>query len=58
MRAASERHQNAIKSITNLLKIIDQARANKLQGEEDIEVYIRQYNEALGTQREAQNSIV
>lgn len=31
LRAASERHQNAIKAITNLLSIVDQAKANKNQ---------------------------
>ena len=36
LRAASERHQNAIKGITNLLKIIDQAKSNKNQAELDI----------------------
>ena len=30
LRAASERHQNAVKAITNLITIIDQARANAL----------------------------
>jgi hypothetical protein len=29
LKAASERHQAAVKGITNLLTIIDQARANR-----------------------------
>ena len=29
LKAASERHQNSVKAITNLLAIIDQAKANQ-----------------------------
>ena len=36
LRAASERHQNAVKGITNILKLIDKARANKRQAEIDV----------------------
>ena len=36
LRAASERHQNAVKAITNILKIIDQARANRNYAQESL----------------------
>ena len=58
LRTASERHPNAVKGITNLLKIIDQARANQLKAESDIEVFTKAYNDALGVQRTAQNNII
>jgi len=58
LRAASERHQNAIKGITNLLKIIDQAKANKDKAQRDIETYTQAYNDAVTAQRNAQNDII
>lgn len=51
VRTASERHQNAIKGITNLLKIIDQGRANINQAQADIEKYTVDYNAALGARK-------
>lgn len=36
LRAASERHQNSVKAITNLLEIVDQARANFNQAKKDV----------------------
>ena len=58
MRTASERHQNSVKAITNLLKIIDQARANRNYAQNNLEVYAREYNDALAAQRRAQNDII
>ena len=58
LRAASERHQNAIKGITNLLSIIDQARANKDKAQNDIQTYTQAYNDAVNAQRNAQNDII
>lgn len=58
LRAASDRHQNAIKGITNLLKIIDQARANKDKAQSDIQTYTSAYNDAVAAQRAAQNDII
>ncbi len=58
LRAASDRHQNAIKGITNLLKIIDQARANKDKAQNDIQPYTQAYNDAVAGQRGAQNDII
>lgn len=58
LRAASERHQNAIKGITNLLKIIDQAKANKDKAQSDIQTYTQAYNDAVASQRAAQNDII
>ena len=58
LKAASERHQNAIKAITNLLAIIDQARANRLKAQTDVEYYNKKYIEAQGTQRKTQETII
>ena len=58
LRAASERHQNAIKAITNLLSIIDQAKANKDKAQNDIQTYTQAYNDAVAAQRNAQNDII
>lgn len=58
LRAASERHQNAVKGITNLLRIVDQARANFNQAKVDIETYTKAHNAALAAQRTAQNNII
>jgi chromosome segregation ATPase len=58
LKAASDRHQNAIKGITNLLKIIDQARANKDKAQNDIQAYTQAYNDAVAGQRNAQNDII
>jgi len=58
LRAASDRHQNAIRGITNLLKIIDQARANRDQAQNDIQLYTQAYNDAVAGQRGAQNDII
>lgn len=58
LRAASERHQNAIKGITNLLKIIDQAKANRDKAQSDIQTYTQAYNDAVTAQRAAQNDII
>ena len=58
MRTASERHQTAIKGITNLLKIIDQGRANINQAQIDIEIYTTSYNSALADRKNAQNVII
>lgn len=58
MRAASERHQNAVKGITNLLTIVDQARANFAQAQRDIETYTKAQNDASAAQRNAQNNII
>lgn len=58
LRAASERHQNAIKGITNLLSIIDQANANRNKAQNDIQTYTQAYNDAVNSQRTAQNDII
>ena len=58
MRAASERHQNAVKGITNLLTIIDQARANRDYAKSQLDAYVEAYNDALSAQRKAQNAII
>ena len=58
LRAASERHQNAVKAITNLITIIDQARANALYAKSSVEKYIQEYNAALVAQRKVQGEIV
>ena len=58
MRSASERHQNTVKAITNLLKIIDQGRANINQAQIDIETYTATYNEALSSRKNAQTVII
>ena len=58
VRAASERHQNAIKAITNLLTIIDQANANKNQAQTLISKYTNDYNTAVQNQRQSQNDII
>ena len=58
MRTASERHQNSVKAITNLLKIIDQARANRNFAQSNLELYAAEYNDALAAQRRAQNDII
>ena len=58
IRAASERHQNAVKGITNILKLIDQARANKKQAEKDVQTYTKRHNDAIVNQRKAQNAII
>jgi hypothetical protein len=58
LRAASDRHQNAIKGITNLLKIIDQANANKNKAQSDIQTYTQAYNDAVSAQRNSQNEII
>ena len=58
LRAASERHQNAVKAITNLITIIDQARANALYAKSSVEKYIQEYNAALVAQRKIQGEIV
>lgn len=58
LRTASERHQNAIKAITNLLTIIDQARANKNQAFLDISKYNAALNDAKAKQRDSQTLIV
>lgn len=52
------RYQNAVKGITNLLTIIDQARANKLQAQNDLGRYTQAYNDAIRNQRNAQNAII
>lgn len=57
MRAASERHQNAVKGITNIMTIIDQARANKNKLEKDITLYTNNYNKAVASQRSAQMAV-
>ena len=36
LKTASERHQAAVKGITNLLTIIDQARANRNQAQSQL----------------------
>ena len=58
LKAASERHQNAIKAITNLLAIIDQAKANRLYIRNQMEVYAKAYNDALLAQKRTQNEII
>ena len=58
LKAGSERYQNAVKGITNLLTIIDQARANKLKAQNDLARYTQAYNTALKDQRDAQNAII
>lgn len=58
MKAGSERYQNAVKGITNLLTIIDQARANKLKAQNDLAKYTQAYNDALKAQKDAQNLII
>lgn len=58
LRAASERHQNSVKAITNLLAIIDQARANKNQALLDIELYNQALKEAKAKQRQTQEAII
>lgn len=56
--AASDAHQNAVKAITNLLAIIDQAKANKAQAEQNLVTYSNAYNQAVNNQRTVQNSII
>jgi chromosome segregation ATPase len=58
LRAASDRQQNAVKGITNLLRIIDQANANKNKAQGDIQTYTQAYNDAVTAQRTAQNNII
>lgn len=58
LRAASDRHQNASKGITNLIRIIDQARANRDKAQNDIAPYTQAYNDAVAGQRNAQNDII
>ena len=58
LRSASERHQNAVKGITNLLKLIDQRRANKNQAKKDVEFYNKALNEVRSSQRKTQSAIV
>ena len=58
MRTASERHQSAVKGITNLLKIIDQGRANINQAQLNIETYTVAHNEALANRKNAQTVII
>ena len=58
LKAASERHQNAVKGITNLIAIIDQARADRLNAQNEVEKFIKVYNEALAAQKKIQNKIV
>lgn len=58
MTAASERYQTAVKSVTNLLTIIDQARANKVKAQADLTTYTGRYNDALKAQRAAQEVII
>jgi uncharacterized coiled-coil DUF342 family protein len=41
-----------------LLKIIDQARANKDKAQSDIQTYTQAYNDAVTAQRTAQNDII
>ncbi len=55
LRAASERHQNSIKGITNLLKVIDQAKANKDKAQADIQTYTQAFNDAVLAQKNVQN---
>ena len=55
VRAASERHQNAIKAITNILSIIDQARANRDYAKKQVQFYIKAYNDAIVAQRQSQS---
>lgn len=58
LRASSERHQNAIKAITNLLTIIDQARANRNKAYSEITFYSNSYKEAQAVQRKTQDTII
>ena len=58
LKAASERHQNAIKGITNLLTIIDQAKANRHYIRNQMEVYAKAYSDALLAQKRTQNEII
>ena len=58
LRTASERHQNSVKAITNLLTIIDQARANRNYAQTKLEVYVKAYNDALEEQRKSQDAII
>lgn len=58
LKAASERHQNAVKAITNLLTIIDQARANRNQALSSIDRYNLELKNAKGTQRQTQETII
>lgn len=41
-----------------MLKIIDQARANKDKAQSDIQTYTQAYNDAVTAQRTAQNDII
>ena len=58
LRTASERHQNAVKGITNLLKLIDQARANKKQAEADVAFLTEAHSIAVANQQKAQGTII
>ena len=58
LRAASDRQQNAIRGITNLLRIIDQANANRNKAQGDIQTFTQAYNDAVTNQRAAQNVII
>jgi len=40
------------------LKIIDQAKSNKDKAQRDIETYTQAYNDAVASQRNAQNDII
>ena len=44
--------------MTNLLKIIDQARANKAQAQADLSIYTNRYEAAIKKQRETQEVII
>jgi hypothetical protein len=57
LRAASERHQTSIKAITNLLAIIDQARANQKQAQTLISQYNNSYAQAIANQKNTQSQI-
>ena len=37
--SASERHQNAVKGIKNLIQLIDKTRANKIAAEKNVQIY-------------------
>lgn len=58
LRAASQRHQNAIKAITNILSIINQARSNLAQAEREISHFVYHFNLMIKKQRQIQNDII
>lgn len=58
LRAVSERKQNAVKAITNLVTIIDSSRANLKKAESDIRTYTAIYNKNIQSRKDIQQVIM